>query len=128
MVALSPWEDRDEPDTTTLGVTVGEQTTSRRAPRAWLALAGAAIALGGLPAPAAGQASDPPGGRVREVHADWHTLATPPLAEGQIELLTRSTLPDAVSGGDVLLAVRGLSEAQAEALVVTVDGRAVTDA
>lgn len=104
---------------------MSEQTTKRRGPRAWLVLA-AAAALAGLPAPAAGQASDPPAERVPEVHADWHTLATPALAEGQFELLTLSTLPDTVSGGDVLLAVRGLSEEQAAALVVTVDGRDVT--
>ncbi|HJR26146.1 MAG TPA: DUF6351 family protein, partial [Acidimicrobiales bacterium] len=61
-----------------------------------------------------------------EVAADWHTLRTPPLADGQIELLTLSTLPDAVTGGDVLVAVRGL-DAGAD-LVVTRDGEDVTGA
>lgn len=46
------------------------------------------------------------------VEVDLHTLGTPPLAEGEIELLTLSTFPDAVSGGDVLVAVRGLAEGQ----------------
>lgn len=45
------------------------------------------------------------------VDADWHTLVTPPLADGQFELLTLSTLPDMVTGGDVLVAVRGLGPA-----------------
>lgn len=42
------------------------------------------------------------------VAADPHTLRTPPLADGQFEVVTLSTMPDTVSGGDVLLAVRGL--------------------
>jgi hypothetical protein len=42
------------------------------------------------------------------VNADFHTLRTPPLETGQFELLTLSTLPDAVTGGDVLMAIRGL--------------------
>ncbi len=40
--------------------------------------------------------------------ADVHTLATHPLVPGQIELLTVSTFPDAVTGGEVLVEVRGL--------------------
>jgi hypothetical protein len=40
--------------------------------------------------------------------ADVHTLATPPLVPGQIELVTLSTFPDAVTGGDVLVELRGL--------------------
>lgn len=43
-----------------------------------------------------------------EVLADFHTKRTPPLAAGQFELITLSTLPDAVTGGDVLVAIRGL--------------------
>jgi hypothetical protein len=43
------------------------------------------------------------------VKADFHTLKTPPLADDQFEILTLSTLPDAVTGGDVLVAIRGLA-------------------
>ena len=43
---------------------------------AWLALLLAALALlGGVPAVAQGLGDD--------VNADWHTLRTPPLADGQ---------------------------------------------
>lgn len=42
------------------------------------------------------------------VEADFHTLETPKLPAGEFELMTLSTLPDAVTGGDVLVAVRGL--------------------
>jgi hypothetical protein len=45
--------------------------------------------------------------------ADWFTLATPRLDRGEIELLTLSTLPDAVSGGEVLIGVRGLAKRDA---------------
>jgi hypothetical protein len=83
----------------------------------WLVMTLVALAsLGGPPAAASGT-----GG---EVDADWHTLRTPPLAPGQLELLTLSTLPDAVTAGDVLVAVRGL-DAGAE-LTVTRDGVDVT--
>lgn len=41
--------------------------------------------------------------------ADFHTLQTPALATGQFELITLSALPDTVTGGDVLMAIRGLS-------------------
>lgn len=61
-----------------------------------------------------------------EVRADWHTLRTPPLADGQIEVLTLSTLPDTVTGGDVLVAVRGLDDA--DHLTVTAGGRDQSDA
>ena len=61
-----------------------------------------------------------------EVHADWHTLRTPPLADAQIELLTLSTLPDTVTGDDVLVAVRGL-DPEAD-LAVTRNGEDVTAA
>lgn len=43
------------------------------------------------------------------VNADFHTLKTPPLSAGEFELITLSTLPDTVTGGDVLVALRGLS-------------------
>lgn len=49
-----------------------------------------------------------PQARAEHVVADEHTLETPPLAPGQIELLTVSTFPDAVTGGDVLVELRGL--------------------
>lgn len=48
------------------------------------------------------------GGGGSEVFADFHTLRSDGLAPGQFEILTLSTLPDAVSGGDVLVGVRGL--------------------
>ncbi len=60
------------------------------------------------------------------VAVDFHTRKTPPLAPGQFELLTLSTLPDAVTGGDVLVAVRGL--AVGEPFTVTRDGVDVTSA
>jgi len=43
------------------------------------------------------------------VDADFHTLKTPALAAGEFELITLSTLPDTVTGGDVLVGVRGLA-------------------
>lgn len=46
--------------------------------------------------------------RMTSINADYHTLKTSPLAPGEFDLLTLSTLPDAVTGGDVLMAVRGL--------------------
>lgn len=106
-------------------------TAARRAVRAALATAAAAASLVGMTTPAHGEGgpSDGPAepAAATEVVADWHTLRTPPLAAGQFELLTLSTLPDAVSGGDVLLAVRGLTEAQAARLRVTAGDRDVTD-
>jgi hypothetical protein len=48
--------------------------------------------------------------RSRTVVADPFTLQTPPLGRGQIELTTLSTMPATVTGGDVLVAVRGLSK------------------
>lgn len=101
----------------------------RAEPRWWrrtvgAALIGALVAVAAAPSPTTAAETDPP----LEVDADWHTLATPPLPEGTFELLTLSTLPDAVSGGDVLVGVRGLREAQAAALRVLADGRDVTDA
>ncbi len=47
------------------------------------------------------------------VDADFHTLKTPPLAVGEFELITLSTLPDTVTGGDVLVGVRGLASGAA---------------
>ena len=41
---------------------------------------------------------------------DLHTRATPALPDGEFELLTLSTFPDTVSGGDVLVALRGVPE------------------
>lgn len=49
------------------------------------------------------------GGEGRTVEADFHTLKTPALAPGEFDLITLSTLPDTVTGGDVLVALRGLS-------------------
>ena len=59
-----------------------------------------AIALLALPAAA----------HAKGANADWFTLATPRLGAGEIELLTVSILPDAVSGGEVLVGVRGLAK------------------
>ena len=49
------------------------------------------------------------GAQSRTVDADFHTLRTPPLAPGEFELITLSTLPDTVTNGDVLVALRGLA-------------------
>ncbi len=84
----------------------------------WAPALAALTLLGGAPALAQGSGDD--------VVADWHTLRTPPLADGQIELLTLSTLPDAVTGGDVLMAVRGVDDV--EQLVVRRGGVDVSDA
>ena len=81
-----------------------------------LAAIGALAVLLAQPTPATAT----PTAAADEVVADWHTLRTPPLAPGQIELLTLSTLPDAVTGGDVLVEVRGLADG--DDLVVTRDG------
>src|SRR5687767_5864272 len=59
-----------------------------------------------------------------DVNADWHTLRTPPLADGQFELLTLSTLPATVTGGDVLMAVRGIDDT--DGLTVLRNGQDVT--
>src|SRR3546814_4536203 len=53
--------------------------------------------------------NDVAGGNGNEVDADFHNLKTPPLAAGQFELMTLSTLPDTVTGGDVRMAIRGLA-------------------
>lgn len=69
-----------------------------------VALVGGLLALLG----GCGQSEPLSGGGGVEVEADYHTLKTPPLAVGQVELLTLSALPDAVTGGDVRVALRGL--------------------
>jgi hypothetical protein len=81
------------------------------------------VACGGSEPPAVG-AGD--GAGSRSVEADYHTLKTPPLADGEFDLLTVSTLPDAVTGGDVLMAVRGL--AAEDSLQVRAGSRDVTAA
>lgn len=84
-------------------------------------LVAAALMLPGVGAVSGQTATEPP---PVSVDADWHTLGTPPLADGQFELLTLSTLPDTVTGGDVLIAVRGLP---ADApLEVAAEGRDVS--
>lgn len=82
-----------------------------RTERARAVLAGV-VAL--LALPAAGQAKD-------RANADWFTLKTPPLERGEIEVLTVSTPPDAVSGGQVLVGVRGLRKA--DKLKLRVNGK-----
>jgi hypothetical protein len=58
--------------------------------------------------------------------ADFWTKQTPPLASGQIEVITLSTPPSVVSGGDVLVGVRGLSSG--DTLTVKRNGADVTPA
>lgn len=70
-----------------------------------------AVLVLGLGVLAACGHSEAPAGDVgsgAEVDADFHNLKTPPLAAGQFELMTLSTLPDTVTGGDVRMAIRGL--------------------
>lgn len=57
---------------------------------------------------------------------DLHTRATPALPDGEFELLTLSTFPDTVSGGDVLVALRGVPEEQAPGL--TLNGASIEPA
>ena len=61
-----------------------------------------------------------------EVIADFHTLRTTALAPGQFELLTLSSLPDAVTGNDALVGIRGLPAGAA--FTVTRNGADVTAA
>lgn len=75
-------------------------------------------ACGSSSAPESTPVDDAPGSV-----ADFHTLATPALASGQIELLTLSTLPDTVTNGDVLVGVRGVGEA--DTLQFSVNGAPV---
>lgn len=83
----------------------------------------ALIAACGMAVPATGAQRRPASPTVA---ADPFTLATPPLARGQIELITLSTLPGAVTGGQVLMEVRGL--APGDSLAVRRNGRSVTAA
>lgn len=62
----------------------------------------------------------------RSVDADFHTRRTPALAAGEFELITLSSLPDMVTGGDALVALRGL--AAGDAWTVTRNGADVSDA
>jgi hypothetical protein len=57
----------------------------------------------------------------RHARADWFSLETPSLDRGQIELLTLSTPPGAVSDDDVLVGVRGLHSR--DRLVLQVNGQ-----
>lgn len=80
---------------------------------AWLrpaAVAAAVLILAacGSSTPGGGGGGGGGGGEGRTVEADFHTLKTAPLAPGEFDLLTLSTLPDTVTGGDVLIGVRGL--------------------
>jgi len=74
--------------------------------------------------PQAGGAG-PAAAESRAIEADYHTLKTSPRPAGAIDLLTVSTLPDAVTGGDVLMAVRGVDAA--DTLRVSAGGRDVTE-
>ncbi|WP_394845919.1 DUF6351 family protein [Pendulispora brunnea] len=60
------------------------------------------------------------------VEADYHTRKTPPLGAGEFELVTLSTLPETVTGGDVLVGLRGLDDA--DEVTVTRNGTDVTAA
>lgn len=79
---------------------------------------------GSGPGPDPGPGPGTPAGST--VNADFHTLRTPALATGQFELITLSTLPDTVTGGDVLMAIRGLPATAA--FVVTRNGTDVSTA
>src|SRR3546814_996354 len=70
--------------------------------------------------------NDVTGGNGNEVDADFHNLKTPPLEAGQFELMTLSTLPDTVPGGDVRMAIRGLEPG--ESYMVTRKGTEVSGA
>jgi len=80
--------------------------------RAALLLGAACCLYGcGSSSPVGGGASG--GGQTATVDADFHTLTTPPLASGQFEIITLSTLPDAVTDNDVLVGIRGLDPTDA---------------
>ncbi len=66
----------------------------------------------------------PPGYRQELVAVDLHTRQTPALPAGEFELLSLSTFPEAVSGGDVLLGLRGIADGQQVAL--TLNGVAIS--
>ena len=55
---------------------------------------------------------------------DLHTRGTPPLPAGEIELLSLSAFPGAVSGGDVLMALRGIAAGQP--VLLSLNGKTVT--
>lgn len=97
-----------------------EGCRNRRIGRALAALGvlGATLVGATPPSPSAAQTGP------ATVDADPHTLRTPPLAPGQFEVVTLSTMPDTVSGGDVLVAVRGL--APDAPLTLTAGGADVT--
>ncbi len=59
-------------------------------------------------APATADGAAGPGSA--NVTADFFSKRTPPLAGGQVELATISAMAKAVTGGDVLVAVRGLRD------------------
>ena len=69
--------------------------------------------------------ASPAGAAQREVRVDLFDRSTPRLEHGQIEVVTLSTMPETVTGGEVLVAVRGLE--QGERLRVERNGREVTD-
>jgi len=56
-----------------------------------------------------------------DIAADLHTLETGPLEPGQVELLTTSTFPDTVTGGDVLVRVRGMQPSDSLGFLVNGD-------
>lgn len=64
--------------------------------------------LVGCPADSSSSTPAPAPPSQESVDVDLHTLRTPGLPEGEFELLTLSTFPDAVSGGDVLIGLRGI--------------------
>ncbi|QYG91607.1 hypothetical protein HC251_03565 [Iamia sp. SCSIO 61187] len=107
-----------------MGSPDGRRRTRRARLRGGLAALGVlgATLVVSPPAPAPAQVPVGPA----EVDADLHTLRTPPLGDGQFEIITLSTMPDTVSGGDVLVAVRGLDPGAP--LTVTRDGTDVTAA
>ncbi len=68
------------------------------------------LAACGSSEPVDGSAGGGGGVTTNAVNADFHNLKTPPLASGEFEMITLSTLPDTVTDGDVLVALRGLAE------------------
>ncbi|WP_394825361.1 DUF6351 family protein [Pendulispora albinea] len=63
-----------------------------------------------------GETSAGPKVQTHLVRADYHTRKTPPLGAGEFDLITLSALPNAVTGGDVLIGLRGLAGADGYAL------------
>lgn len=105
---------------TLLGLLAGCKNSSGESPPS--AVAGDVVQAGpgGIGAPP----TDSPRFRQVDVVVDWHNRKTPDLAEGEFDLLTLSTLPDTVTGGDVLMAIRGL--APEDELRVELNGEDVT--